>query len=504
MWAAANNGISLGSTATTFLISPDSIVYAAFFGAMYYTTNGGAVWTEIRDTLLSGENLAMAAGPENALYAGTGSLLARSTDGGASWTRVHGLTTGVNSLALLNSGAILVGSVGVQKAASHVSAFSQRGLVPANVRVLVATPDSELFASASHFVFRLTLGGHWEVLPDLGYSRAAMSFACSPLGQLFVAYQEGGYLDGGILLLSGRRDAWLPKGRFNYPVMALHCDSAGILHAGTSIEGIYRSDDEGAVWTGPSLAGLQTTFITSSSPANIFAATYTGVFASTDSGVTWTDISPGLPTYDVKSLAVSPPLLLAGEFGEGVVYMSEPGSPWQRGGGFPGSSIVYGLAIVNGKAYAGTIGDGVYRCYTGIQWWEPYGLEGESVRAFAVGSDGRLYAATASLGVVRSKEGVTGVTPGEVHVPSGVSLCQNYPNPFNPGTTIRFFLPERVHAVLRVFDMLGREVASLIDEVLEPGERNVRFEANGLASGVYFYELQAGNAVETKRFTILK
>ncbi|RPH36183.1 T9SS C-terminal target domain-containing protein, partial [bacterium] len=83
-------------------------------------------------------------------------------------------------------------------------------------------------------------------------------------------------------------------------------------------------------------------------------------------------------------------------------------------------------------------------------------------------------------------------------------LEQNYPNPFNPSTTIRFALPRRSHVSLTVFDMLGQEVATLVSGEVVAGYHEVRFDASGLATGVYFYRLQAGDFVEVKRLMCLK
>ncbi|MFA3784147.1 T9SS type A sorting domain-containing protein [Melioribacteraceae bacterium 4301-Me] len=87
---------------------------------------------------------------------------------------------------------------------------------------------------------------------------------------------------------------------------------------------------------------------------------------------------------------------------------------------------------------------------------------------------------------------------------SGFVLQQNYPNPFNPSTTIRFSLPRREHVTLKVFDILGREVATLVDGELNAGEYSVVYDASSLPSGVYFYRLQAGSFVEQRKMEVVK
>lgn len=89
-------------------------------------------------------------------------------------------------------------------------------------------------------------------------------------------------------------------------------------------------------------------------------------------------------------------------------------------------------------------------------------------------------------------------------LPEEFRLQQNYPNPFNPSTTIRFAIPEKSEVTLKLFNILGREVAVLVAEELEPGEYKVVFEAEGLPSGVYLYRIQAQGFVQTRKLTLLK
>lgn len=102
-------------------------------------------------------------------------------------------------------------------------------------------------------------------------------------------------------------------------------------------------------------------------------------------------------------------------------------------------------------------------------------------------------------------EPVTGVdeeiTPD---IPTEIALKQNYPNPFNPTTLITYDLPENAHVRLAVFDLLGREVAVLVDETMRAGTHNLKFDAAGLASGVYVYQLRVGNQTINKRMTYMK
>lgn len=89
-------------------------------------------------------------------------------------------------------------------------------------------------------------------------------------------------------------------------------------------------------------------------------------------------------------------------------------------------------------------------------------------------------------------------------VPAGYMLKQNYPNPFNPSTVIEFSLPKSEHVTLEVYNMLGQRVATLVDGMTSGGGHRIEFDAMDLASGVYFYSLNAGGTVLTQKMTILK
>jgi hypothetical protein len=90
------------------------------------------------------------------------------------------------------------------------------------------------------------------------------------------------------------------------------------------------------------------------------------------------------------------------------------------------------------------------------------------------------------------------------NVPEEYALFENYPNPFNPNTIIKYQLPDQGYVSLIVYDLLGREVATLVNEVKPGGYYEVEFNASALRSGVYMYRIQAGSYVETKKMILLK
>lgn len=88
--------------------------------------------------------------------------------------------------------------------------------------------------------------------------------------------------------------------------------------------------------------------------------------------------------------------------------------------------------------------------------------------------------------------------------PLTFNLNQNYPNPFNPSTQITFSIQKTSDVSLKVFNLLGQEVASLVNEVKAPGTYNVDFNASNLASGIYVYQITAGTFVSSKKMMLVK
>jgi hypothetical protein len=104
----------------------------------------------------------------------------------------------------------------------------------------------------------------------------------------------------------------------------------------------------------------------------------------------------------------------------------------------------------------------------------------------------------------RLKVFLTSVREAGEEMPTAFSLSQNYPNPFNPSTTIRYGLPQPSHVSLAVYNTLGQLVAQLVDGESEAGYHEIRFEASGLPSGVYFCRIQAGSFVDTKKILLVR
>ncbi len=188
-----------------------------------------------------------------------------------------------------------------------------------------------------------------------------------------------------------------------------------------------------------------------------------GVFRSTDDGESWNPVSSGTTVY---ALLAKDSLMLQGTASFGVLVSRDSGSTWVEANQGLTNFAIVSLASDDQYLYAGTLGSGVFR---------------------------------------RPLNNIlTSIEPASSNIPGSFRLEQNFPNPFNPVTTISYALPAHTHVTLTISDVVGREVARLVDEFQEAGYKSVAFDGSTLSSGVYFYRIQAGSFLETKRLILMK
>lgn len=119
-----------------------------------------------------------------------------------------------------------------------------------------------------------------------------------------------------------------------------------------------------------------------------------------------------------------------------------------------------------------------------------------------LGSDSLKSAETFAITFRRDKE--SSISQQGTEIPFEFAISQNFPNPFNPSTVIKFAIPQQSFVSLKVFDLSGREVSDLVNQTLTPGNYEAVFDASALSSGVYFYRIEAGSFIQTKRMLLVK
>jgi hypothetical protein len=281
--------------------------------------------------------------------------------------------------------------------------------------------------------------------------------------------------------------------------------NGGTLLGGSDGSGIFRSTDNGLSWklTSPAWSYKVNSFAVVD--ANIFAGASGGIFRSTDNGYTWTMLNTGPYPINVTSLAAVGLHLYAGTT-SGVLLSTNGGTSWSDLRNPATMEFVSCLAVSGYTLFEGTTG--VYFLNDGESSWTSfnYGMVTYTAVKNLLVCGRYLYALTGDQGMYRRplSEMVTSVEKLSADVPTHFSLDQNYPNPFNPSTMISFSVPSRQLVTLKVFDALGREVSILVSEELASGIYSRHWDAANVPSGVYFYRLQAGEFVGTKKMVLLR
>ena len=310
----------------------------------------------------------------------------------------------------------------------------------------------------------------------------------------------------------------------------------------------YRSTNNGTSWIQTNLGNYYSVVSLATYGNNVFAGTNgDGIYISTNFGASWNITT--ISNQYVYSFATLGNYIFAGIGESGVFYSTNNGSNWIQTSF--NNHTAQALTTIGNNIFAGTIGYGVYLSTNYGANWTQTTLNDKTVYSLAASENnifaGIYYISTGSGGVflstnnganwINKNQGFT-VIPSVVAlltannyifagtyehsawrrtyseilvinkiskiVPVKCSLKQNYPNPFNPTTTIRYEIPKNSSVKLVIFDVLGREVETLVDEKQTAGTYEATFNASQYSSGVYFYKLTTDNFSETKKMLLIK
>ncbi|MGD1046900.1 MAG: T9SS type A sorting domain-containing protein [Bacteroidota bacterium] len=332
------------------------------------------------------------------------------------------------------------------------------GLTNIDVYVLVAN-GTNLLAGGFGVFLSTNNGTSWTAV-SRGLPTYAAVVALAISGSNLIAGDVFGNF-----LLTNNDTSWtaVKVGLTNNIVNAFAVSGTNLFAGGS---GVFLSTDNGISWTA---AGLTKNSVRAFAVngTNLFAGTDGGVFLSSNNGTSWTAVSSGLTNTDVCALAVNGTNLFAGTFFGDVFLSTNNGTSWTAvSSGLPANVRIYTLCVNGSNLFAGTTGSGI--------WKRPI------------------------------SEMVTGVEENHNQFPNCFALLQNYPNPFNPSTNISFNLLSKSFVSLKVFDIIGREVATIVSGEMLAGSYSRQWNAASMSSGIYFYRLQAGSFIETKKLLLLK
>ena len=228
---------------------------------------------------------------------------------------------------------------------------------------------------------------------------------------------------------------------------------------------LLRTTNGGNNWESFSYGSFNSLEIVDRKIAFIGGGTGTGIFKTTNGGDNWFKVFDSTLTwYDIKF--INPNTGIAINYRRNMYYTTNSGVNWNY------SNIGSELSL-----------EGLYFNNMGL--------------GFAVGSFNKIYRTT-------NYGGIVGINNNIQTLPSTFKLHQNYPNPFNPVTNIRFDIPRSSHVKLIIYDALGREVATLVNEKLNAGSYEVDWNGSGYPSGVYFYKLESSEFINIRKMVMIK
>jgi photosystem II stability/assembly factor-like uncharacterized protein len=529
-WHEANNGLNSGNINVYSFCAIDTNIFAGTPGGVYKTTDEGTNWNRINTDSsynypYSSREYIAAKGQElfaASIYSLHGVLV--SSDNGKNWKLADSNMapyTNISSLAASNN-YILAGSYygicrtkldsikwNFTSAGSEIMSFGGKEISSGNPYIYAGTLLKGVFLSRDN-------GNTWT---NIGLNDHAIYSFLFKDSNLFAAAgfnTVNNPLAGGIFVSTNDGTSWtevdknLNDGFFNYYVNALSTDGNNIL-AGTQW-GLYKSTNNGIDWNAAGLANkfIKQIFVASS---YIIATTMDSVYRSTDDGQNWTNISNGLPNGSIYSLAEVSNASYSGSYKlflgtqHGVYSSTNGGLSWEASG--LDSCSVFCMTESGGNLFAGTdYSHGRVFASTdeGKSWAQiAANLNNQDViRIYSIGN--YIYVSLGYYGGVwrRPLSEVVTATEQRNNLVVHFYLQQNYPNPFNPTTTINYSIPKESLVTIKVYDLLGREIKTLVNEDRPAGKYSVNFNANNLSSGIYLYTIKAGSFVQTKKMVLLK
>jgi photosystem II stability/assembly factor-like uncharacterized protein len=402
--------------------------------------------------------------------------LFKTANGGTTWHQVNSgfpnPTARISAISGNKDGLMLAGTV---KAGSFVSTNAGANWTRnypghyTSISRIIFHPSGLIFAGGSYLQYSADSGNHWPVDAS---GIMSSDLALDRNGNIYSA----GY-GSGVQFSSNAGATWTPLPCPGDHFDKIHVTNQGVIVALTStlnprgnIVTYYtrRSTDKGLTWFTVSPGGDRNIVYdyTSTHSGALFAATGSGIYCSLDSGTTWNSSNIGLPSFDARVFAVD------------------------------------SLDIL----YAGTNDHGVYRSTNQGNNWEPFnkGLTDSVITSLYSDPNGYLFAGTYNRGIFKTVQKTTTIAHTPNPFPAASALFQNFPNPFNPSTTVSYSIRHSSLVNLRVFDVLGREVAVLVNMKQEPGLHRIEWKADGVPSGIYYYRLSSEGQSTTRTMVLIR
>ena len=391
-----------------------------------------------------------------------------------------------------------------------------------SIKALAIDATGTIFAGswlANGQIFRSTDNGdHWQQITGWTTQHSVWSLLVTPSQEILAATNGG----AGIYISIDNGDSWQAanNGLTTNAVNAIAVNDSSYLFAATDY-GMFRSTDRGENWEEvnsglPQPYAIMVLTVAVDSGGNVFIGTFgNGIYRSTNNGDTWEEKNNGITQLFINSIVVYPngSIFAAPETGSGVYRSTDSGDSWQFfDTGLPVWENTYVLTIApNGNILAGLSDSGVFISSDNGEHWSDYssGLPSQHVRAVAVNDLGYGFAGVSAQGVFRTINPITKIDRGENTIADEFELYQNFPNPFNPLTVINYQLPIDNWVTLKIYDILGHEVKTLVMQPQTAGHHTVRWDGRDnsgkqVSSGIYIYRLKSGELVKSRKMLLTR
>ena len=447
--------------------------------------------------------------PDGSLYIQGQFGIYRSTDLGESWLQISSLTES-NCLSFYSDEILFSGSLtGVRRSTNAGVDWSVVGLPNDYPRIL------SLATNSTGIVFAGGKGNFPVICKTTNQGQEWLNINATFDGTIISSLELdeddnliAGSYGGGIYFSTDYGTTWVQRnnGLTDLHVTALKLILNGEAFVGTSNGGIFRTTNYGIQWD-PINEGLTVTRIEDIAIAlsgNIYIGTTDGVFGSSNQGLNWTHLTNGWG--QVISIAInSQEYIFAENSGYGIYRSTDLGNSWTQVSTEIWSPIMdIFINSLDTIFVAGT--NGVFRSTNNGDDWTLFnsGLsEFNDANVLISDIDGRLIAGTENGGVSWTTDPTTSVDKGN-NLNNSYSLFQNYPNPFNPFTTISYTVKELSLVQIKVYDVLGNEIISLVNEEKQKGNYSIKFDGSDLPSGVYLYSLRVNDFLDCKKMILLQ
>jgi photosystem II stability/assembly factor-like uncharacterized protein len=296
--------------------------------------------------------------------------------------------------------------------------------------------------------------------------------------------------DLGLFLSTDYGNSWqlINSGLGSSDIYSTAVDKNGNIYAGTNNGEVYFSNDNGKTWQ-TVFTGFTTQYIYSiaiNSQGHIFInSNNDGIFRTTDKGTSWQKINSGLDYLFINDVKINSKDILYLNNMRGLYVAKNNGEKWEK---VNSPSIV--KFDFSDRIYACDYNKGIWFSEDEGTTWNKIAdtsLNQFNITAISSDTNGILYVGTYD-GVYKSTKKITNSTEITT-IPQEINLYQNYPNPFNPSTVISYQLPVMSMVTLKIYNTLGQEVQTLVNEYKQRGIYSIEWKPGNLPSGVYFYRL---------------